>query len=200
MGAEEACNRTGSNPPDTTRLLALVSAGDAAAANALLPLVYDQLRDLARGYFRSAARDQTLQPTALVHEAYLKLVRSPSGAWKDRVHFLAVAATAMRQILCDRARQRRAAKRGGDAERVPLEQVQTPSGDSPVDVESLDRALERLTALAPRRARIVELRYFGGLTIEETAEALGVSRATVENDWRVARAWLRRELGKGTTA
>ncbi len=190
----------GANPHDATLLLARAGAGNASAAAELLPLVYEQLRDMAGSYFRGQPADQTLQPTALVHEAYLKLVRVPDGNWESRVHFCAVAATAMRQILHDRARRRRAAKRGGDAKRVPLEQMETPSGGHPVDMVALDDALEHLAALDARQARIVELRFFGGLTIEQVGDVLGVSHTTVENDWRVARAWLSRELGGGGPA
>lgn len=183
---------------DATALLNRISDGDSAAAGDLLPLVYEHLRAVAGSYFRGQPANHSLQPTALVHEAYLKLVNSPSSDWNGRVHFCAVAATAMRQILHDRARRQKAAKRGGgDARRLPLEQVETPTGGTKLDLLSLDEALDKLTELAPRQARIIELRFFGGLTIEQTAEVLGVSHATVENDWRVARAWLNRELQRG---
>ncbi len=182
------------NAHEITRLLMRVSDGDSATAGELLPLVYEQLRAIAGSYFRGQPADNTLQPTALVHEAYLKLVNAPSRDWNGRVHFCAVAATAMRQILHDRARRRKTAKRGGDARRVPLDWMVTPTNKSTIDLEALDEALERLSQLSPRQARMVELRYFGGLTIDETAQVLDVSAATVENDWRVARAWLNREL------
>ncbi|MCP4594786.1 MAG: sigma-70 family RNA polymerase sigma factor [bacterium] len=185
------------NPHDATVLLARVGAGDSAAAHELLPLVYEQLRAMAGSYFRGQPSDHTLQPTALVHEAYLKLVHVPDGNWEDRMHFCAVAATAMRQILHDRARRRRAAKRGGDAKRVPLEQMETPSGGHPVDMVALDDALERLAALDERQARIVELRFFGGLTVEQVAHVLEVSSRTIEKEWRRVRAWLSRELSGG---
>jgi RNA polymerase sigma factor (TIGR02999 family) len=185
------------DPHHATALLVRVNEGDVAAANELLPLVYEQLRALAGSYFRGQPADHSLQPTALVHEAYLKLVNAPSSNWQGRVHFCAVAATAMRQILHDRARRRRTAKRGGDARRVPLEQMETPTGGEKIDLVALDEALERLGQLAPRQARIVELRFFGGLTIAQAADVLAVSPATVENDWRVARAWLNRELHTG---
>lgn len=188
------------NRHDATQLLARVNAGDSAAANELLPLVYSQLRALAGSYFRGQAVDFTLQPTALVHEAYLKLIKVPDGNWVDRVHFCAVAATAMRQILHDRARRRRAAKRGGGARRVPLEQMETPSGGSPIDLVALDDALERLKSLDARQARIVELRFFGGLTTEEIARVLDVSSRTVEKEWRRTRAWLNREIQGGGPA
>ena len=185
---------------DATRLLARVNAGDAAAADELLPVVYAQLRALAGSYFRNQAANNTLQPTALVHEAYLKLINVADRNWSDRVHFCAVAATAMRQILQDRARRRRTAKRGGDARRVPLSQVETPSGGSPIDLVALDDALERLKSLDARQARIVELRFFGGLTTEEVASVLHVSTRTVEQDWRRVRAWLSKELEAGNDA
>jgi RNA polymerase sigma factor (TIGR02999 family) len=185
---------------DATALLARASAGDSAAAHELLPLVYSQLRALAGSYYRGQAADHTLQPTALVHEAYLKLVHVPERRWQDRVHFCAVAATAMRQILHDRARRRRAAKRGGDARREPLEQLESPSKSAPVDMVALDEALERLQELDARQARLVELRFFGGLTNSEVAQILQVSSRTVEKEWRRVRAWLSRELSDGTMA
>ncbi len=190
-------NSSESKPHEATLLLARVGAGDSAAAHELLPLVYEQLRAMAGSYFRGQPADHTLQPTALVHEAYLKLVHIPDGNWENRVHFCAVAATAMRQILHDRARRRRAAKRGGDAKRVPLDEMEAPSGGQPVDMVALDDALERLAALDARQARIVELRFFGGLTVEQVAHVLEVSTRTVEKDWRRTRAWLSRELSGG---
>ncbi len=182
---------------DATRLLHRVGEGDSSAAAELLPLVYDELRTLAQVYFRGQRRDHTLQPTALVHEAFLKLVRSPDAEWNGRAHFCAVAATAMRQILKNHARDRSALKRGGGAKRVPLSQVETPSGGDAIDAEALEAALERLDALNPRQSRIVELWFFGGLTMEQIAGVLGVSTRTVERDWRQARAWLNRELQEG---
>ena len=182
---------------DATLLLARIGQGDSHAAEELLPLVYDELRALAQHYFRGQRPDHTLQPTALVHEAFLKLVRSPTGEWNDRAHFCAVAATAMRQILKNHAREKSALKRGGGAKRVPLSQVETPSGGSAIDAEALGAALDRLDALNPRQSRIVELWFFGGLTMEQIAGLLGVSTRTVERDWRQARAWLNRELREG---
>ena len=155
--------------------------------------VYEHLRALANNYF-SGRPGQTLQPTALVHEAYLRLARSDTERFNSRSHFVATAATAMRQILTDAARRRTAHKRGGpDQERVSLSGV-GDDGKSAVDVLALDNAMSRLEALSKRQARIVELRYFGGLTVPETAEALEVSTATVEKEWRRARAWLAKEL------
>lgn len=201
MDALPPRNSASTNVPDATALLVRVNDGDSTAARELLPLVYDQLRAMAGSYFRAQPADHTLQPTALVHEAYLKLVNTPEENWQSRVHFCAVAATAMRQILHDRARRRKSAKRGGaEAQRLPLENIEQPSGGAPVDLVALDEALTKLRELAPRQARIVELRYFGGLTIDEAAEVLDVSHGTIENDWRVARAWLKRALNEGTTA
>lgn len=183
---------------DVTRLLHLAIDGDEAAAADLLPLVYERLRAVAGSYFRGRA-DQTLQPTALVHEAYLRLVAAaerPEGAQvRDREHFCAIAATAMRQILADRARRRGALKRGGDRERVALEAVAaSEGGGDEADLVALDEALRKLEAIDARRARVVELRFLGGLSVDETARQLGVSPRTVESDWRSARAWLRSEL------
>jgi len=176
-------------------LLERVARGDEVATEALLPIVYDDLRAMAGSQFRAQPVAHTLQPTALVHEAYLRMVQSNSDAPRNKSHFMAVAATAMRQILHDRARRKGAQKRGGpDAKREPLETIAEPSTSSTVDLIALDDALTQLTELAPRQARIVELRYFGGLTIDEAARVLDVSHGTVESDWRVARAWLRRAL------
>jgi len=182
-------------PHDATLLLARIGAGDAAAADDLLPLVYEQLRELAQSYFRSQAAGHTLQPTAIVHEAYLKLVRG-GGEWKNREHFCAVAATAMRQILIDHARAKRAARRGADRADVSFDQITTPSG-SVIDLVALEDALSKLGRMDGRMARIVELRFFGGFTMEEIAGHLNLSRRTVQRDWRWIRAWLSRELGEG---
>jgi RNA polymerase sigma-70 factor (ECF subfamily) len=181
---------------DVTRLLHLAATGDPNAANELLPLVYERLRAVANGYFRGRA-DQTLQPTALVHEAFLRLVAQEEGAIKDREHFSAVAATAMRQILADRARRRGAQKRGGDRERIALEDVQAadPKESDDADLVALHEALEKLEAIDPRRAKVIELRFLGGLSVEATARHLNVSERTVEADWRAARAWLKTQLG-----
>lgn len=165
------------------------------SAARLMPIVYDELRRLAAGYLRRERPGQTIQATALVHEAYLRLVAEQAHHWKNRTHFLAVAALSMRQILVERARRRRAAKRGGDPERITLDDHLLASGpSSSVDMLALDEALDRLTALDAQQARIVELRYFGGLTIEEIAETLDISPATVKRHWTLARAWLKREL------
>jgi RNA polymerase sigma factor (TIGR02999 family) len=160
-----------------------------------MPQVYDELRSLAAGYLRRERPGQTLQATALVHEAYLNLSRQPNPPWKNRTHFLAIAALSMRQILVQRARARRADKRGGpDAERITLGDDVAADAGTGIDVLSLDAALERLAALNARHAKIVELRYFGGLTVEEVAESLDVAPATVKREWTLARAFLKREL------
>lgn len=172
------------------------SRGHAEAMSALLPIVYQELRRVAAGYLRRERPGQTLQATALVHEAYLRLLREQQVSWQNRAHFCALAANSMRQILVERARARNAAKRGGGLHRITLDDAIAPAhaDDAAVDIDALDEALTRLAALDPQQARLVELRYFGGLTIEETAEVLGVSPATVKRSWVVAKAWLRKEL------
>jgi RNA polymerase sigma-70 factor (ECF subfamily) len=172
------------------------SRGHAAAMSELLPIVYQELRRVAAGYLRHERPGQTLQATALVHEAYLRLLREQQVSWQNRAHFCAIAANSMRQILVERARARHAAKRGGDQQRITLDEAVVPAhgDDAGVDIDALDQALTRLAALDAQQARLVELRYFGGLTIEETAEVLGVSPATVKRSWVVAKAWLRKEL------
>jgi RNA polymerase sigma factor (TIGR02999 family) len=160
----------------------------------LLPIVYQELRRLAAAYLRRERPGQTLQPTALVHEAYLRLLKDRPDRWQNRAHFCAIAAHSMRQILIERARARGALKRGGPQPRVTLDESLVAGEDRSIDLLALDEALERLAALDPEQARLVELRYFGGLTIEETAEAMAISPATVKRHWTVARAWLAREL------
>jgi RNA polymerase sigma-70 factor (ECF subfamily) len=183
------------DPARVTALLAEAKAGKAAALDALLPLVYQELRRVAGAYVRRERPGHTLQATGLVHEAYLRLMRDKHVSWENRAHFCAIAANAMRQILVERARARGAAKRGGAWARLTLDEGTTAAPVAAVDVEALDQALERLAERDPDQARLVELRYFGGLTIEETAEVLGVSPATVKRSWMVARAWLKKELG-----
>lgn len=187
-------------PPreDVTRLLGQVAEGDTAAAQPLFALVYDELRRMAAGALRHERRDHTLQPTALVHEAYLRLAHEPDARWESRAHFLAVAAQAMRRILVDHARTRNAHKRGRGAIRLTFEEVEpvAASVESDVDLVALDQALERLAALDVRQGRIVELRFFGGLTVEETAAVIGVSARTVKREWQMARAWLKRETAR----
>ena len=165
----------------------------------LMPQVYDELRRLAANYLRHERPGQTLQATALVHEAFLRLSKEKNQPWKNRTHFLAIAALSMRQILVQRARARNAEKRGGPhADRITLDESvmadHARDATAGVDVLALDAALERLAALDPHQAKIVELRYFGGLTVEEAAEALDISPATVKRHWTVARAWLKKEL------
>ena len=185
------------HPSDITQALLDLSAGNREAMNRLLPLVYDQLRAMAGGLFRYQSPGQTLQPTALVHEAYLKLVDQTNPQWKSRAHFMAVAAMAMRQILTDAARARRAQKRGGDWQRVTLDSGSARKAADEVDVVELDDALARLSQLNDRHSRIVQMRFFGGLTMQEAADVLGISRATADNDWRIARAWLSAQLSGG---
>jgi RNA polymerase sigma factor (TIGR02999 family) len=167
---------------------------DRQSLDSLLPVVYQELRRLAAGYIRHEKPGQTLQPTALVHEAYLRLLKDRPDRWQNRAHFCAIAAHSMRQILIERARARNAQKRWGEKARITLDESLIRGGEQSVNLLALDEALERLAALDPEQARIVELRFFGGLTVEETAEALSVSPATVKRHWTVARAWLAREL------
>jgi RNA polymerase sigma factor (TIGR02999 family) len=179
-----------------TELLGRWQAGDAHALEALMPLVYEELRRLARRYLRQERPEHTLQSTALVHEAFMRLVGQDLPALHNRAHFYAVAATLMRQILVDHARSHAARKRGGATPVVPLELAGSPADPRGRDVLALDDALNGLAALDPRQSRIVELRYFTGLSIEETAEVLGISPATVKRDWITARAWLQREMNR----
>jgi RNA polymerase sigma-70 factor (ECF subfamily) len=180
-----------------TQALAELASGDSSAASRLLPLVYDELRSLAGAWLRGQRSGHTLQPTALVHEAYLRLVDQTGAHWQSRAHFMAVAATAMRQILIDHARRQQAAKRGGNWRRISLDQAADALPLPEVDVLALDEALTRLAALNPRQAQIVEMRFIAGLSVDETAHVLDVSPRTVKFDWRMARAWLLRELRKG---
>ncbi len=174
---------------------------DRQSLDSLLPVVYQELRRVAAGYLRRERPGQTLQPTALVHEAYLRLMKDRPGRWQNRAHFCAIAAHSMRQILIERARARNALKRGGKAPRLTLdERLLAGAGGRPFDLLALDEALERLAALDPEQARLVELRFFGGLTVEETAEAMTISPATVKRHWAVARAWLARELEDNSPA
>jgi RNA polymerase sigma-70 factor, ECF subfamily len=188
-------------PEQLTELLARVAGGDESGAATLVPVVYRELRALAGHYFRQQRPDQTLQPTALVHEAFLKLVGSAGSGWESRAHFFAVAARAMRQILTDHARRRSAARRGGGSDRVTLSGLATPAGgDSPIGLLALDEALNRLAELSPRQARIVEMRFLAGLDEKEVAHVLAVTTRTVQREWRVARAFLRAELGEGDSS
>jgi RNA polymerase sigma factor (TIGR02999 family) len=170
------------------------SEGDSNAASRLLPLVYDQLRALAARYMQTERRDHTLQPTALVHEAYLRLIDASRVDWQGKSHFFAIAATQMRRVLAEHARAHNAAKRGGGARKITLHDEAAISPTGVIDMLALDEAMDRLTRESPRQCRVVELRFFGGLSVEETAHILDVSKSTVKGDWRVAKAWLAREL------
>jgi RNA polymerase sigma-70 factor (ECF subfamily) len=183
--------------PAAAKTLAELAGGDASAASRLLPIVYDELRALAAEWLKRNRRDHTLQPTALVHEAYLRLVDQTNPHWQNRAHFYAVAVKAMRQILIDHARRHDAAKRGGNWRRLSLDEAIDAMPMTDVDVLALDEALTRLAALNQRQADIVELRFIAGLSVEEAARVLNVSPRTVKFDWRMARAWLSRELTKG---
>ena len=179
--------------PALTRLLQDVSAGRAQAAEALLPLVYEQLRAIAQRNMQGERVEHTLQATALVHEAYLRLAQAGTP-WHDRRHFVGIAARSMRQILVERARARGAQKRWGGMNRVSITDSLALAADPETMLPALDEAISKLEKLDPEQARIVELRYFGGLTIEEVADTLGRSPATIKRAWTVARAWLHREL------
>jgi RNA polymerase sigma factor (TIGR02999 family) len=189
-----------SAPQDVTELLLAWRDGDASALDRLLPAVYGDLRRAAHRELQKERPDHTLLTIDLVHEAYLRLVDSSRVQWKSRAHFLAVAAQAMRRILVDAARARGAQKRGGDQIRVTLEEEPAVEDRLGVDVVALDEALTRLAVADPRRSQVVEMRFFGGLSVEETAEALDVSPETVMRDWKVARAWLYNELGPGSSS
>ena len=178
-----------------TRLLAAVGGGDGAAVDQLTPAVYEELRRLAKRHMAGQRRGHTLQTRDLVAEAYLKLVNVQETGWKDRIHFFAVASRAMRSVLVDYARRRGYAKRGGNPVRVSLSEADQISVQNTAEVVAVDEALSRLAALDPRKAKIVELRYFGGLSVEETAQVLDLSSRTIKREWRWARAWLYRELG-----
>jgi RNA polymerase sigma factor (TIGR02999 family) len=183
---------------DVTRLLDAAAAGDPKAAAELLPLVYDELRNLAAARFADEKAGQTLQPTALVHEAYLRLVGGQSPQeWDGRGHFFAAAAEAMRRILIDRARQRGAAKRGGGQEKIDIDAVDLATQATADQLVAIDDALAKLAREDPAAARVVELRYFGGLTVDEAGKALGMSTATAYRHWKFARVWLHAELQGG---
>ncbi len=180
-----------------TQCLTQLSDGDKQAADRLFPIVYDELRGIASKWFARPSSDQTLQPTALVHEAFLHLVDQTQVDWKNRSHFFAVAATAMRQILIQHARRRNAAKRGGGWGRITLSQAPAEKTGQEIDVLDLDDALNKLAQLHERQAKVVELRFFAELKNDEVAEVLQVSPRTIEMDWRTARAWLRTTLVDG---
>jgi len=187
---------TASTAEGITELLIAWNQGDQGARDELMPLVYDELRRLARGYLRRERPDHTLQPTALVHEAFLRLIDQSKVNWQNRAHFFGIAARLMRQILINYAEARRAAKRGGSDARVSLNDVGHLAVEQEMDLVALNEALKNLERMDPQQGRIVELRYFSGLTIEEIAEVMGVSPATVKREWSTARAWLRRELSR----
>ena len=179
-----------------TQLLSNWRNGDRAAFDSLFSLVYDELRTIASSYMSRERPDHTLQTTALVNEAYIKLVGQPDALWENRVYFFAIAAKIMRQILIDHARTRHYAKRGGGAVKISLDETATLSDQRADELVALDDALKRFEAIDPRKAQVVELRFFGGLTIEETAEFLNVSRNTIIRDWEMARAWLYQQISE----
>jgi RNA polymerase sigma factor (TIGR02999 family) len=182
---------------DLTGLLVKWSHGDKGVLNQLLPAVYDELHRMAARYLRRERPDHTLQPTALINEVYLRLVDHNSVTWEDRAHFFGIAANVMRRILVDHARGHQAAKRGGSAIKLPLdEDLQGSLKHEEMDLVALDTALTQLAKIDSQQSKLVELRYFAGLTIEETAEVMGISPATVKRKWTLSRAWLRREIGR----
>jgi RNA polymerase sigma factor (TIGR02999 family) len=183
-------------PSEVSQLLRAWSNGDKTAFDKLMPLVYEELRQMAKRYMERQPVGHSLQTTALIHEAYLRLVDQPEVQWQNRVHFFGVAAKAMRHILVDHARTRQAAKRGGAVRQVTLDEAATISVERTAELVALDDALESLAAFDQRKSQVVELKYFGGLTVEETAKVLKVSPRTVAQDWRLARTWLLRELSK----
>jgi RNA polymerase sigma factor (TIGR02999 family) len=182
------------SPSQMTLLLSRCRAGDREALDALMPVVYKELRRLARHYLQQERRDHTLQSTALVHEAYVRLLGQSPPEWKSRAHFFGVAAKLMRQILVDHARNNKAAKRGGNSLKLTLQEGLVGHRGKDLDLLALDDALNHLAQLSPQQSHIVELRFFSGLTIEDTSEVLGVSPATVKRGWTTARAWLFREM------
>ncbi len=185
------------SPSEITQMLMELTDGNQDVVNHILPHIYDELRRLAGSYLRKERSDHTLQPTALVHEAYMKLIDQRHVKWQNRAHFFGIAAQVMRRILMDHARKHLANKRGGDAEKLPLEEeILVVSHDKSADLVALDDALLELAKFDPQKAKVVELRYFGGLSIEETAEVIGISVPTVNRHWRMAKAWLYSELAR----
>jgi RNA polymerase sigma factor (TIGR02999 family) len=179
---------------EVTRLLAVLSGGNRTVVDQLLPLVYDELRRIAGGHLRGERPGHTLQATALVHEAYMRLVDQRNVTWQSRAHFFGIAAQLMRRILIDYARSRQTGKRGGGALRAPLDEALVVAEDRASELLALDAALQALAQVDPQQAKVVELRFFGGLTVEESAEVIGISPATVKRDWSMAKAWLHREM------
>lgn len=188
MTSENRSENDSSRPPDT--------GGSPRSANEWLGTMYDQLRDLAADRLRREPYGHTLQPTALVHEAWLRLAKHAEGTFRDEAHFRAAAAQTMRHILIDHARRKRSRKRGGDRMRVAIDDSVGKDAVAELDLIGLDEALERLHTVDPRKARVVELRYFGGMTTQQIADVLEVSRTTADSDWLMARAWLRTQLGE----
>lgn len=185
------------NQQQITQFLKQWSGGDREALDQLMPLVYNELRRQASRYLRKERSNHTLQTTALINEAYLKLINQNEVEWQNRAHFFAIAAQAMRRILVDYARERKRQKRGGNEENMPLDEAFTvASQEKSVDLIALDEALNELAKFDERQARVVELRYFSGLSIDETAEVLGISNVTVRRDWNMAKAWLYQEISK----
>ena len=178
------------SPSEVTQLLKDWSSGDSEALDRLIPIVYAELRAVAARYLRRERRDHTLQPTALVNEAYLRLIDQKQVQWQNRAHFIGVAAQMMRRILVDHAKSHNRAKRGGGAQRVSLDEAAAVSDERANDLIELDAALTALAEFDDRKSRVVEMRYFGGLTVEETAEVLKVSEMTVAREWKLAKAWL----------
>src|SRR5687767_2234078 len=179
---------------NVTQLLIGWSKGDKEALDTLMPVVYDELRRQAARYLRRERVGHTLQTTALIHEAYLRLIDQKNVHWQNRAHFFGIAAQLMRRILVDHARTRKRAKRGGSDIRVPFDEANAMAQGQDLDIVALDEALERLAEIDEQQSRIVELKFFSGLTVEETAEVLGISPATVKRDWSMAKAWLHREI------
>jgi len=196
VGQDGGAPRVGTRPPDVTTLLVAWRAGDNRAVQELVPLVHDELRRLARRHMAGERPGHVLQATALVNEVYLRLIDIRRVAWQDRAHFFAMAARLMRRVLVDAARAQKNQKRGGALHRVTLDPNLPIASESPEDVIAIDAALEALAAEHERKARVVELRFFGGLSVEETAEVLKVSEETVTRDWRFAKSWLLRELSR----
>lgn len=187
------------NSQDITEILRSWSGGNHIAADQLFPIVYDELRRLAKGYLRQERSGHTLQPTALVHEAYMRLIDQTRVSWENRTHFYGIAAQMMRRILVDHARARATDKRGGSAQRLSLEDVNISVEQDATDLIALDEALTSLARFDERKSRVVELLYFGGLENKEAAEVLGVSEKTIQRDWKMAKMWLYRELSLATT-
>jgi RNA polymerase sigma-70 factor (ECF subfamily) len=179
-----------------TVLLKSLSEGNAAAAEELMPLVYDELHRLAAGYMRRERPDHTLQPTALINQAYLRLAKQEDVAWQNKAHFVGVAANIMRRVLVDHARERHTAMRGGKKTQVDLDEGLAVSAEKSAEILALEDALTRLEKLSPRQAKVVELRYYGGHSVEEIASALGIAPRSVKRDWSLARLWLSEQIGK----